>query len=84
MEATTKHEFAATADDELSFPRGVTIKVFFITLCYRINTSLLQVLSMEEDKNWFKAEYDGKEGYVPSNYIEMAEHRYTEMLRRAP
>lgn len=33
-----------------------------------------QILSMEEDKNWYKAELDGKEGYVPSNYIEMKPH----------
>ena len=26
---------------------------------------------MEEDKNWYKAELDGKEGYVPCNYIDM-------------
>ena len=29
---------------------------------------------MEEDKNWYKAESDGKEGYIPSNYIEMKPH----------
>ncbi len=26
---------------------------------------------MEDDKNWYKAELQGKEGYIPSNYIEM-------------
>ena len=30
-----------------------------------------QIINMEEDKNWYKAELDGKEGYVPVNYIEM-------------
>jgi len=29
---------------------------------------------MEEDKNWYKAELDGKEGYIPSNYIELKPH----------
>ena len=33
-----------------------------------------QVLSMEEDKNWYKAEYLGREGFVPSNYIELKPH----------
>jgi len=35
---------------------------------------MVQVLSMEEDKNWYKAELDGKEGYIPSNYIELKQH----------
>ncbi|ESO08903.1 hypothetical protein HELRODRAFT_73962 [Helobdella robusta] len=60
MEATAKHDFQATANDELSFSRGAKLKV----------------LSMEEDKNWYKAELDGREGYVPSNYIEMKPHPY--------
>lgn len=58
MEAIAKHDFQATAGDELSFAKG----------------SKLKILSMEEDKNWYKAELDGKEGYVPSNYIEMKPH----------
>ena len=29
---------------------------------------------MENDLNWFKAELDGSEGLVPSNYIEMKPH----------
>lgn len=29
---------------------------------------------MDDDQNWFKAELDGKEGYVPNNYIEMKPH----------
>uniref|UniRef100_K1QP30 Growth factor receptor-bound protein 2 n=1 Tax=Magallana gigas TaxID=29159 RepID=K1QP30_MAGGI len=32
------------------------------------------ILSMDDDQNWFKAELDGKEGYVPNNYIEMKPH----------
>jgi len=31
---------------------------------------------MEEDKNWYKAELDGKEGYIPSNYIELKPHTF--------
>lgn len=31
---------------------------------------------MEEDINWYRAELDGKEGFIPSNYIEMKEHEW--------
>lgn len=58
MEAIAKHDFAATAEDELSFPKSCKLKI----------------LSMEEDRNWYKAELDGREGYIPSNYIEMKMH----------
>ncbi|XP_050297814.1 growth factor receptor-bound protein 2 isoform X1 [Anthonomus grandis grandis] len=58
MEAIAKHEFVATADDELSFKRG----------------QILKVLNMEDDMNWYRAELDGKEGLIPSNYIEMKPH----------
>ena len=30
---------------------------------------------MSEDKNWYKAELNGKEGYIPSNYINMRSNR---------
>lgn len=60
MEAEAKHDFTATADDELSFQKG----------------NILKILSMDEDKNWYKAELDGKEGYIPSNYIEMETHAW--------
>ncbi|RXG74043.1 Protein E(sev)2B [Armadillidium vulgare] len=55
MEAIAKHDFCATAEDELSFRKG-------------------SVLNMEDDINWYRAELDGKEGLIPSNYIEMKEH----------
>ena len=60
MEALAKHDFNATADDELSFRRGGTLKV----------------LNMEDDSNWFRAELDGREGLIPSNYIEMKPHSW--------
>ncbi|XP_046551682.1 growth factor receptor-bound protein 2-like [Haliotis rubra] len=60
MEATCNHEFNATADDELSFSKNAVIKV----------------LNMDEDKNWYKAEYQGKEGYVPANYISLKPHSW--------
>ncbi|ALC41633.1 drk [Drosophila busckii] len=58
MEAVAKHDFSATADDELSFRK----------------TQILKILNMEDDSNWYRAELDGKEGLIPSNYIEMKNH----------
>ena len=31
---------------------------------------------MEDDLNWYRAELEGKEGLIPSNYIEMKNHEY--------
>lgn len=58
MEAIAKHDFNATADDELSFRKQ----------------QVLKILNMEDDMNWYRAELDGKEGLIPSNYIEMKNH----------
>lgn len=30
-----------------------------------------QVLNMDEDQNWYRAELDSREGMIPSNYIKM-------------
>lgn len=58
MEAIAKHDFHATADDELSFTRG----------------SVLKVLNKDEDENWYRAEFNGRDGFIPKNYIEMRQH----------
>ncbi|GAV00623.1 hypothetical protein RvY_11448 [Ramazzottius varieornatus] len=60
MEAVAKHDFVATAEDELSFKR----------------TQILKVINMDDDQNWYRAELDGKEGLIPSNYIEMRPHEW--------
>jgi len=60
MEAIAKHDFNCTAEDELSFKRG----------------QVLKILNMEDDSNWFRAELDGREGLIPSNYIEMKNHSW--------
>lgn len=60
MEATAKHDFNATADDELSFRKN----------------QVLKILNMEDDMNWYRAELDGREGLIPSNYIEMKSHNW--------
>ena len=36
---------------------------------------LPQVLNMEDDKHWFKAELNGREGLIPKNYIQMKPHK---------
>lgn len=33
-----------------------------------------QVLNEECDQNWYKAEQDGREGFIPKNYIQMKPH----------
>ena len=58
MEAIAKHDFNATADDELSFRKFDTLKI----------------LNMEDDVNWYRAELEGREGLIPSNYIQMKPH----------
>ncbi|XP_031419441.1 growth factor receptor-bound protein 2-like [Clupea harengus] len=58
MEAVAKHDFSATAEDELSFKRG----------------QILKVLNEEYDQNWYKAEANGREGIIPKNYVEMKPH----------
>ena len=57
--------------------RGSTLacQILNIVIWHR-NTCCLQILSMEEDKNWYKAELDGREGYIPSNYIELKPHTF--------
>ncbi|CAB4057334.1 GRB2 [Lepeophtheirus salmonis] len=67
MEAVAKHDFSATAEDELSFRKG----------------QILKVLNIEDDKNWYRAESGGKEGLIPSNYIDMKPHDwyYSRMTR---
>uniref|UniRef100_A0AAZ3P018 SH3 domain-containing protein n=1 Tax=Oncorhynchus tshawytscha TaxID=74940 RepID=A0AAZ3P018_ONCTS len=60
MEAIAKYDFKATADDELSFKRG----------------EVLKVLNEECDQNWYKAELNGKDGFIPKNYIEMKAHPF--------
>ena len=43
-----------------------------------------QVIDKDEDENWFRAELNGREGYVPSNYIEMLPHPwYQQKIRRS-
>ncbi|KAK9872189.1 hypothetical protein WA026_016242 [Henosepilachna vigintioctopunctata] len=60
MEAVAKYDFNATAHDELSFKK----------------TQILKILSMEVEKSWYLAELNGREGMIPSNYIEMKYHRW--------
>ncbi|KAL3981992.1 Sex muscle abnormal protein 5 [Acanthocheilonema viteae] len=60
MEAVAEHDFNATAEDELSFRKN----------------QILKVLNKDEDPHWYKAELDGHEGFIPSNYIRMNEHNW--------
>lgn len=35
---------------------------------------LPQILNMEDDQNWYKAELRGAEGFIPKNYIRVKPH----------
>ena len=39
-----------------------------------VSSVFFQILNMEDDLNWYRAELDGREGLIPSNYIEMKNH----------
>jgi len=60
MEAIAEHDFTANEGDELSFRRG----------------QVLKILNKDEDPYWFKAEINGIEGLIPSNYIRMMENSW--------
>uniref|UniRef100_A0A0K0ENZ6 GRB2-related adapter protein n=1 Tax=Strongyloides stercoralis TaxID=6248 RepID=A0A0K0ENZ6_STRER len=60
MEAIAEHDFTETHSDELSFHAGQTLKV----------------LNKDEDPHWYKAELNGREGFVPSNYIRLLPHSW--------
>lgn len=42
--------------------------------CGKLIFCFLQVLNEECDQNWYKAELNGKDGFIPKNYIEMKPH----------
>jgi hypothetical protein len=75
MEAIAEHDFNATESDELSFKRGQTLKVF-ITEITTFLIKIFKVLNKDEDPHWYKAEVNGIEGLIPSNYIRMLEHSW--------
>ncbi|XP_042341310.1 growth factor receptor-bound protein 2-like isoform X2 [Plectropomus leopardus] len=58
MEAIALADFNATADDELSFKRG----------------QVLKVLQKKHGDNWYKAEVNGRNGFIPKNYIQLKPH----------
>ena len=35
---------------------------------------LRQIINNTDDANWFKAEINGRTGFVPANYVEMMPH----------
>uniref|UniRef100_A0AC35TXK9 GRB2 n=1 Tax=Rhabditophanes sp. KR3021 TaxID=114890 RepID=A0AC35TXK9_9BILA len=56
MEARAEYTFEASNPDELSFTKD----------------DVLKILNKDEDPHWYKAELNGQEGFVPSNYIALA------------
>jgi len=58
MEAVALHDFNSVEVDELPFKKG----------------SIIKILAKDQDKNWYKGELNGKEGFVPKNYVQMKPH----------
>lgn len=58
MEAVTKYRFETKEEDELPFAKA----------------SIVNVIEMGEDENWFRAEQGNREGWIPKQYIEMKPH----------
>lgn len=52
----------------LYYVHGINLFFLPLYLCF------WQILNMEDDMNWYRAELDGREGLIPSNYIEMKSH----------
>jgi len=53
MECEAKFDFVATAIDELSFKKG----------------EILKILNTDDDKNWCRAESEGRQGLVPKTTL---------------
>ena len=49
---------------------------FLFTFTKFVYIFKFQVLNKEDDMNWYRAELDGQEGLIPSNYIEMRPHSW--------
>lgn len=57
--------------DEVIYENIICRGEISLELCF----VYVQVLNMEDDVNWYRAELDGNEGLIPSNYIEMKNHK---------
>lgn len=60
MEAKSSHDFVSSAPDELSFTKG----------------SILKIINIDDDPNWYKAEQDGRQGFIPANYVQLFPHEW--------
>ena len=80
MEAVAVHDFHASSPDELSFSRGSVVKVRRCSYLTAMLTHSRQVINKQDDPNWYKAEQDGRSGFIPANYIELRPHEYVPLL----
>ncbi|KAG1669345.1 Protein E(sev)2B [Nymphon striatum] len=83
--------FDSITQPQLCAPNIPDVNYFFLTGRYMIISRCLEednlvvrmtpkylkeILNMEDDMNWYRAEVDNKEGLIPSNYIQMKNHEY--------
>ncbi|CAK6953405.1 growth factor receptor-bound protein 2a [Scomber scombrus] len=60
MEALALCDFNGTREDELSFKVGQQLKI----------------MTESSDLNWYKAELNGREGFIPRNYVTVKPHKW--------
>ncbi|KAJ8037720.1 Growth factor receptor-bound protein 2 [Holothuria leucospilota] len=60
VEADAKYEFTSTEEDELCFRKG----------------DILKILNKDTDQYWYKAELNGKEGFIPKTYVQLRPHNW--------
>lgn len=82
MEAIAEYDFEAKWPDELAFKKGNVLKVsvwmseFLSGNIWSNPLLFFQVVNMEDDDNWFLAEFEGKEGLIPSSYIKIKKEEW--------
>lgn len=61
---------------------ALDFQVFSLRLCIILQPNIIyfQILDKDEDRNWYKAEQNDQEGWIPNTYITMRPHRYAQIL----
>ena len=73
--------YTSSCTEKVDLPKKIRIlskiTFWFQYFCLiLLNSTQFQVLNKEDDMNWYRAELDGQEGLIPSNYIEMRPHSW--------
>lgn len=64
------------SSNEFYFARSSSIDRDCRSSCKtQLHSFYFQVLDMDSDKNWYKAEQGNREGWIPNTYITMRAHK---------